>query len=647
MIATPRYAAPEPPTAAAGAEGGGGGADVPANQLDLMSVELAQDHAADAARRLDALLRDSSAALLPITEQANGNNANVGVMSLLARLELMPAEQKTRLRDECERQFGEAAARMLSRLQQSNVLAAASAEPARLLDVVARYPFTRAADAALSVAAQRAADLGDDRAADDLRALVADHARPSTTNSGASRAVAFHGVVPFAPPWFGDARSSLSAPDRLLPVFTGGNFFLATNTRVLAFKETGTLLWSVATNESTSDDDGEHVVAEDKRRSRSGRSDSSRSGPPRAPTYAPDVFCDSAGTPRVLVVRQPATSSAPGGASENQVFALRALRAEDGRVLWSSDDRPELRGLTIASNPAVAGRYVYALAVDPAGPGAQADRLVMLALNLTDGRVLWRCDAGSVARRQVLTRFTRARDPVLDAGDPWQHLSAPGVSRDLVVVAPNCGAVIAINRFDGRLRWVRTYEQAQSPPSGQRELRDALSRWTTTPCANADSSAVLVAPLDADRLVSLDARSGRKLWHTDDLGAATLVGTSGAYAIVADSSSVTALDPTSGEVRWTWSAGGVAGLVAVEDDAVFIPTSERTVLGVSATDGKPVTSQTTKPPDFGAVLKAETGSAALKRAGATDSLRSNGSSDDDDVRKDKPRSPNRPGRPRS
>src|SRR4029078_5659458 len=86
-----------------------------------------------------------------------------------------------------------------------------------------------------------------------------------------------------------------------------------------------------------------------------------------------------------------------------------------------------------------------------------------IALELTTGRTLWRTDIGSVARRQGVTRYKRPRAPVRDAADPWQNLSAPCASGDSLYVAPNAGCAIALDRFDGHLRWIRPYDPALEP----------------------------------------------------------------------------------------------------------------------------------------------------------------------------------------
>jgi outer membrane protein assembly factor BamB len=243
---------------------------------------------------------------------------------------------------------------------------------------------------------------------------------------------------------------------------------------------------------------------------------------------------------------------------------------------------------------------------------------------------------------------------VLDAPEPWQNLSPPGLSRDLVVIAPNCGAVMAVGRFDGKLRWLRSYDQAQSQPQrgATSGTRDALLRWSTTPQVVADSY-VLVAPLDAPRLVSLDARSGRKLWHTDDLGAATVVGAARGNVIVADASSVTALDAAGGDVRWTASPGpgGVCGPVTTDaaGQFVFVPTRDGSVVTLSADKGKVVASPppAMTPPDLRAVLRAETGSTALRAAGALDAFTVRTAEPDDGNTLEKPSRSSRPPRSRS
>jgi outer membrane protein assembly factor BamB len=318
------------------------------------------------------------------------------------------------------------------------------------------------------------------------------------------------------------------------------------------------------------------------------------------------------------------------------------MRASDGKRLWSSDNSPELRGLTIASNPAIAGRYVYTLGVDP---GEEADRLVMLALDVTSGHVLWRSDVGTMARRGSSGRFSRARDPVLDVLDPWQNISAPCVDADTVYIAPNCGAVIAVDRFDGQVRWIRPYvtagNAADQPglrnnrrqqnvrvhePVSTGMPRASVFRWNTTPVRA--GSTIVVAPQDSDRVFALNARTGKNEWHTDSLGSATLFGAAGNLVYVANKS-ITALDTDKLESAWTWE-GGAVGPAILRGNQIIVPTAGGLVT-LNALDGAVVAgANAAHVPDVLALMKSEPIRAALQQTGALELLTGD---DDDDAKK--------------
>jgi outer membrane protein assembly factor BamB len=629
----PRYSPPALPSVAG-------------NQLEILGVEIQQNNLADAVRRLDSLLHDTPDALLTSTDGG-------GTISLATWIDAVGADQRKLLSKEYDAQFGEVASRAVRKLNEKG-----SAEPAEFLSVARRYPFTSAATDAVVAAAHRCGDLGDAQSMRDLldaarwRGWKGDGSAPSDPPRPATTQRTFCDAMPFAAPWF--RQSNQLALDHIFPVAAANTVYVSTAQRALALRDGSsggaTLLWS-ANGEGESDgDDSNNAQQRPRQRGINGSGSSGFSG--RGPSYAPQLVCDDAGSPRLLIVRQPGSSSGE--------FALRAFRASDGRLLWSSENAPDLRGLTIASNPAVVGRYVYALAADT---GQQSDRLIVIAMELTTGRTLWRTDIGSVARRQIVTRYNRPRDPVLDAADPWQNLSAPCASGDSVYVAPNIGCAIALDRFDGHLRWIRPYDPSleaegaaakarraaaaarQWPP---REMdperrrvtnREGLLRWTVTPQRIGD--ALLIAPLDNDRVVAIDARSGNKLWHTDDLAAATLIGSSDNSLAIFQERSLAALDKE-GDVKWTWD-GQSTGPAVVEGEFVFIPTTESTVT-LTAADGKVVTNPPVHPPDLKNLLKNDTAKAALASAGALDRLTAkdrDGGSGGDTNQDESPRSSSR------
>lgn len=604
----PRYSPPALPSVAG-------------NQLEILGVEIQQNNLADAVRRLDSLLHDTPDALLTSTDGG-------GTISLATWIEAVGADQRKLLNKEYDAQFGEVASRAVRKLSEKG-----SAEPAEFLSIARRYPFTTAATEAIVAGAHRCGDFGDAQSMRDLldaarwrgwkgdSSVSSDPPRPATTQR------TFCGPVPFAAPWF--RQTSQLALDHLFPVAAANVVYVSTAQRALALRDGSsggaTVLWS-ANGEGESEGDESNPSQRPRQRGTSGSGGLSG----RGPSYVPEIICDDAGSPRLLVVRQPSSTSGQ--------FVLRAFRAADGKLLWSSENAPDLRNLTIASSPAVLGRYVYSLAADT---GQQNDRLMVIALELTTGRTLWRTDIGSVARRQTLTRYNRPRDPVLDAADPWQNLSAPCAVGDSVYLAPNVGCAIALDRFDGHLRWIRPYDPSLEaegaaakarraaaaaarrwpPPGFEQERsnrvanREGVMRWTVTPRRIGD--ALLIAPLDNDRVIAIDARSGNKLWHTDDLAAATLIGSTADGLAIFQERSLAALDKE-GDVKWTWD-GESTGPAAVEGEFVFIPTAESTVT-LAAADGKVVSSPPVHPPDLKALLKNDTARAALASAGALDRL---------------------------
>ncbi|CAN5393948.1 hypothetical protein BH09PLA1_BH09PLA1_04230 [soil metagenome] len=606
----PRYSPPDLPAVAK-------------NQLDVLNLEIAQNNLADAARRIDSLLKDSPDGLTEADDTG-------GVISLQTWIEQLPEPQRAALSREYRVEFEDTDARGVRQLLERGThqpesgrraaVARVLAEPAQLLAIARRYPFAPSAIDAILAAARCSAGLGDSTAAADLFRLARargwkernEPTSPATQPSGGE----YSGPLPFVVPWFanltsgGSPTSNATAAtlqeERLMPVTNRRVVYLSTSRGAMALsEERDAPMW-----QSSPGDDGPPTNS---------RPNS------RGASFAPALLCDDLGTARIVVVRQ----MGPTGDYE-----LRAMRASDGRKLWGTDGSTELRGMNIASHPAIAGRFVYVLGVDV---GEQEDRLVMLALDVTGGRVLWRSEIGSVARRGS-GRFTRSRDPVLDVPDPWQNLSAPAVDADSVYIAPNCGAVIAVDRFDGHLHWIRPYastgaaeaavpKPARRPNVRVRELpstgipRASVFRWNTTPQRVGDDLLV-VAPHDSDRVFALSSRTGKNLWHTDSLASATLFGAAGKLVFLSERS-ITALDVEKLDAAWTWEGGAVGPATLCTSGAaaqIRVPTAGGLVT-LSAADGAAVApSSNSTVPDLSALAKSDTIRSAMQEAGALDLL---------------------------
>jgi hypothetical protein len=207
-------------------------------------------------------------------------------------------------------------------------------------------------------------------------------------------------------------------------------------------------------------------------------------------------------------------------------------------------------------------------------------------------------------------------------GLPWDPItehSAPEVHDDLVFICPGNGIVVAVGRFDGKIRWlvpypsldrgparqktpsqlnkerqrvrqylnqVETYAQSGRSPPGlpAQDVLDSLqSRFIDTP--QACDQAVLCAPSDAPQVAAYDPLTGRRLWQTDQYALFTLFGHT-RDTVFLQEESIIALDAATGTRKWEWrpGAGAITGAAIVHNDLIIIPTTTGPV-AINATTG--------------------------------------------------------------
>jgi hypothetical protein len=284
-------------------------------------------------------------------------------------------------------------------------------------------------------------------------------------------------------------------------------------------------------------------------------------------------------------------------------------------LLWTTEGQDDYQGLVFGSNAAVEGRYVYAVAGECSD---QLDHLFLVALELTTGRQLWRCDIGAESR----TILPRPRYQLAsDVYRPWLNESAPAVSGDLVVASPNVGAVIALGRFDGKLRWTRGYQTLSDPTVQLQRQRDwafahptatappALGvslRWANTPVVSGDI--VITAPQDTDQVLAVNIHDGNPLWQSSDLPDATLLGIGGGTAVMA-TDTITALRVLTGAVAWKSPEPIVVGPPIVRGANILAPTQSGLVV-LSAENGL-ILPDANQVPAFDSIITAEPARQAL------------------------------------
>lgn len=572
------------------------------NVRRLLSSEALKDPP-DTVQLVEAILREQLHALLPADDG--------GVISFSAWLASAPTEARQRLLAAYRERYDGPAREALELVRQRP---AATAED--FVGVSRRYPWSSSAPFALQDAGDRLAAIGDATSAGHLYALAAEQGlkpdeprlltlalgralagEPAADVPPAVRAklpdlspTAYRGPVTFDAAWYN--RPEAVGWSRFVPYATGdgASMYLVGPRQVSALKENGQPVWRWFASDiaNRASPDRPH-------------------GRGRGPAFVPAVYNSPAG-PQVLLTRQ------PRGASKD--FCLRAFRASDGKLLWTTEGHAALDNLSFASNPAVAGRYVYAVAVEFA---ASSGTLVLVALDLTDGRQIFRTPLGT------MLDVNQKRSERLGWDGFWEQ-SEPAVHADGVYVTPNVGVAFAVDRFTGHVRWGRAYvDPAATLPLGRipRGRGDGgavmlpmpsdanvLSRYRNTP--HVTREAVVVAPADAPQTLALDPATGRVLWTAPITSSPTLVGGTPTTAILAGYS-VQSINAASGKEQWKYTPtrpAFISGPPALVNGQLYVPLSTVKIECLSPETGQPEAPKL-KHPNFRQLINSEPGKRAI------------------------------------
>jgi outer membrane protein assembly factor BamB len=601
--------------------------------LEVLKAAIEQRAYGDAAAQLDALLNEEGDKLM--ATQSPPGNRDGGLISVAAWVDTLAPAQRSALAAAYREKFD------ASIRSKVDVLAHdANARPEEFYSLARRHRFSATGAAAYALASDRVLERGDLCAAsamyqlalrggwvpDDARAAriellrrhveegktlapppdespppAADGAPSSIPGAKASRlasaGVVFTAPLPFDAPWVVDGAATAGQP-RFFPFAANGHIYQSGPRSILAFKETGQILWSAPSASGqglppTPRPLTDHV-------------DSAM----QPTTYAVAPLTDVYGRAQVLVVRQPVP---PAGERDND-YCLRALRASDGKLLWSSELQPLLKDVSFASTPAVCGRFTYAIALathaSDAGAGGAGDRqvaMLLIALDTLSGELRWQATLGRFTLRvQDRDAWTALHQ------QPWDiawHQSEPLAVGDAVYATPNSGFAAAVGRFDGKLRWLRPYPQAAGmdsprPIRSREELRRAAQergsvdpalgeRWRGTPvlCGNV----LIAAPQDTAQVFGFDAATGRLIWANGQVDIPpTLIGRTATTALFAGPGAVAAIEARDGGPSWRWeppSGTRITGPAVARESEVLVPTSHSIVV-VRSEDGVLVKEQT-------------------------------------------------------
>jgi len=237
----------------------------------------------------------------------------------------------------------------------------------------------------------------------------------------------------------------------------------------------------------------------------------------RVPTPSGEVMFDNRiiFAPTVHDGRVYANLISEVGGEENQLgyvrvkfpFPKRALYAFDaytGKMLWKLGGKLKAETLeenaTFATAPTADGGRLYVGAVKQKLSTDPFQHYV-LCIDPGTGKILWSTYVASAGTEiNLFGNSTR------------ESLGSPvAVTDDSVYYCTNHGAIAALDKKTGRIRWTYRYKQLSVMPTRSVYVQKNRLEWVNSPPAVSRGTAV-VTPTDSHFLYAIDAQSGRLRW---------------------------------------------------------------------------------------------------------------------------------------
>jgi len=537
--------------------------------LDALRGSIEQNKISDAVDRYDVLCRVHGSEL--VGQPNNGELVTIRVcLDELADSGLLTAEYQRRFDDAAQREF-----------QAASLDANSTA--ADFYAVARRYPLSSAAPLALAAAGDRAAAMGDWPTAAPMYQLAREagwspdppHVQRIDELAQAQRQTVWSGPIPFDATWYG--RSDASVAAKSFPMAAGGVVFISGASGVSAFKPDTGAVWSYPPAMQSSG--GYRAMPFVNYQLAPGPVDSASNDCSAGVLSAQD-------SARVVVLLTARTDVAR--------HCLQAIRASDGKLLWRTDigdhGDKSLASLDFVPGTVVCGRYVYGMATD------SDNGLFAIAFDIASGRELWKTPL----------------PPLASAG---QFAGPAGMTVDLdqLLICPNAGCVISLDRWTGDLRWINPYPSLGAMPDNGGQV----GNWGVPPTARFDNRPYVTgdiayfAPQDSETVFALNARSGDDLWNSTDYSHMTLIGAVDQFAIL-ESDRIIAVQGGAANgpdvIRWSYSPRpeSITGPAVVRGEVMFVPTTDKAAISVSTADGTEMdTPPAVRPPNFRAVLNTQ------------------------------------------
>ena len=244
----------------------------------------------------------------------------------------------------------------------------------------------------------------------------------------------------------------------------------------------------------------------------------------------------------------------------NGFWCLEARDSATGRLVWSTEALPALKGLSACSAPASDGSCAIALFSD-------GSTLRIGAVALNDGHLAW-----------LTTLSMRAADlGFQDRPALGYELAAPTISGRDAFCATDGGAILAIDCGTGCVRWATPYARSPYNDSlNQHALTERLRRPPARVLVGGKS--VFVLPRDTLALHCFERHTGSPRWQQEFPNCRALTGifpSDQGDRVILQGTHVTCLDSTTGNQLWTWQPrdGVTIGCGAVGANSILIATT--------------------------------------------------------------------------
>ncbi len=223
-------------------------------------------------------------------------------------------------------------------------------------------------------------------------------------------------------------------------------------------------------------------------------------------------------------------------------------------------------------------------------PIVHQNRVFMAATQFPSGQtrsliVSYEADTGNPRWQREVCTTAELKD-----GDKRSRHHLLTMAGPNVVYCSHSGAIVAVDAVTGQVRWgVRYASRGPKMNDGQPSLR------SLAPCCYADGR-VYAAPLDYDRILCLDSRTGQTIWESDPMEVVHLLGASHGKLFcttLTPRRGLRALDAATGAANrgWLQPADGsdlpTYGRGLLAGDLVFWPTRDGLHV-LRQSDGEPV-----------------------------------------------------------